>query len=140
MDRQEVCYASDRASLEPISEFVAERARLAGLDEDRVYEIQMATDEACTNSIEHAYDGRSAGEIIVCCFVDGQDFVVRVTDFGHKFDPDLVPMPDISAPLEERDIGGLGLFFMRRLVDRIEFTFDPVSGNHVEMRKRRVSA
>jgi anti-sigma regulatory factor (Ser/Thr protein kinase) len=137
MDRHETCYLSDRTNLGQIAEFVAERARLAGLDEDRVYAIQMATDEACTNSIEHAYDGRSAGKIHVCCYVEGLDFVVRVTDFGHEFDPDLVPVPDVSAPLEDRSIGGLGLFFMRKLVDGIEFSFDPVQGNQVVLRKRR---
>ncbi|MGI6375526.1 MAG: ATP-binding protein [Anaerolineae bacterium] len=137
MDRQEICYASDLGKLGEISEFVGARARQAGLSEDGVYEIQMATDEACTNSIEHAYEGRTSGQIDVCCYIDGAYFVVRVTDYGRRFDPDLVPMPDVTAPLEERTIGGLGLFFMRRLVDSIEFSFDPIQGNQVVMRKRR---
>lgn len=140
MDRQEVCFTSDPSNLSLIAEFVGERARLAGLDEDRVYAMQMATDEACTNSIEHAYEGRSAGEIRVCCFLDGKDFVVQVTDFGRRFDPEVVPIPDINAPLENRGIGGLGLFFMRKLVDEIEFTFDPIQGNQVVLRKRRFAA
>jgi len=137
MDRQEACYASDRTNLGRIAEFVAERARLAGLDEARVYAIQMAADEACTNSIEHAYDEHTTGDIYVCCYVEGSDFVVRITDFGREFDPDLVPTPDVLAPLEDRNIGGLGLYLMRRLVDGIEFSFDPVHGNQVVMRKRR---
>jgi len=140
MSRQEVCYASNRANLGQISEFVAEQARLAGLDEHRIYEIQMATDEACPNSIEHAYEGQTDGEIYVCCYVENADFIVRVTDFGREFDPDRVPLPDITAPLEERSIGGLGLFFMRRLVDGIEFSIDPIQGNQVVLRKRRAAA
>ena len=137
MTPSEVCFTSDRANLSQIAEFVAEQARLAGLDEQRVFEIQMATDEACTNSIEHAYDGEPAGEIRVCCYIEDTDFVVRVTDFGREFNPDLVPQPDVTAPLEERSIGGLGLFFMRKLVDDIQFSFDPIQGNQVILRKRR---
>jgi len=139
MERHEICYASDRGKLGEISEFIGEHARHAGLGEDDVYEIQMATDEACTNSIEHAYDGLTSGQIEVCCYVEGAFFVVSVRDYGRRFDPDTVPVPDVTAPLEERSIGGLGLYFMRRLVDSIEFSFDPVQGNQVLMRKRRDS-
>ncbi len=130
----ELCVSSDLTQLARISEFVAESARRAGVPEAGVFEIQMATDEACTNSIEHAYGGKT-GEVRVCCWVEGDDFVVRVTDFGRRFDPGQVPLPDTAAPLESRDIGGLGLFFMRELTDQVEFLSDADSGNRVILRK-----
>jgi anti-sigma regulatory factor (Ser/Thr protein kinase) len=132
----ELCVASDLSHLEEISAFVAEGARSAGLDEQQVFEIQMAADEACTNSIEHAYSG-TRGEVRICCWTEADAYVVRVTDFGEPFDPDQVPVPDTSASLAERNIGGLGLFLMRELVDRIEFHSDPVQGNQVLLRKQR---
>jgi serine/threonine-protein kinase RsbW len=132
----ELCVQSSLEHLEVISEFVAEGARSAGLSEQETFDVQMAADEACTNSIEHAYQGR-VGEVRVCCWTEGNEYVVRVTDFGEPFNPDSVPVPDITAPLLDRNIGGLGLFFMKALVDQVEFQSDPVQGNQVLLRKQR---
>ena len=137
MGEFEICVTSNMANLTKIARFASERARLAGMGEDQVFDVQMAVDEACANAMEHAYKGRQDGEIHVCCYVEKDEFVVRVTDYGKPFDPSSIPPPDLSAPLEERDVGGLGLFFMRALMDGVEFRSGPVRGNEVIMRKRR---
>jgi len=136
MQPVELCIEGDPEHLATVSEFVAAGARRAGLSEDDVFAIQMAADEACTNSIEHAYNGRR-GEVRVCCWSEGDDYVVRITDFGDVFDPESVPSPDTTSPLTERPIGGLGLFLMRELVDQVIFQSDPERGNQVILRKRR---
>jgi serine/threonine-protein kinase RsbW len=133
----ELCVASELSKLAEIADFVTEAAARAGLDENQVFEVQMATDEACTNSMEHAYEGREDGEVHVCCSIEDNAFVVRVTDFGRPFTPEKVPVPDVTLPMEERAVGGLGLFLMRRLVDDVQFAHDPVAGNQVTLRKRR---
>ncbi|MHB1293509.1 MAG: ATP-binding protein [Anaerolineae bacterium] len=133
----EICVASQVERLAEISEFVSSRAALAGMNEDEVFAVQMAVDEACTNAMEHAYEGRADGQVRVCCAIDDTTFTVRVIDFGKPFDPSTIPTPDITVPLEEREIGGLGIYFMRRLMDEVEFHFDAVQGNEVIMRKRR---
>ena len=136
-DPFEICVCSKLTNLPEIAEFVGERAKAAGLDENQVFEVQMAIDEAATNSMQHAYEGRGNGELRVCCFIEGNAFVVRITDFGAPFDPGQVPEPDLSVPLEDRPIGGLGLYLMRRLMDDVEFQSDPTEGNQVTLRKRR---
>jgi len=135
--QSEMCVLSQPTNLARIAEFVGSQARRAGLDEDAVYDIQMAVDEACTNSMNHAYEGQGDGLVSVCCYEDETDFVVSVTDHGRAFDPGTVPEPRLNAPLEEREIGGLGLYLMRKLVDRIEFSSDKMLGNRVVMRKHR---
>jgi len=136
-DTYEICVSSQLRRLAEIAEFVSERARAAGLDEEQVFDVQMAIDEAATNSMQHAYQGNEDGEIRVCCYVEQDDFCVRITDFVHPFDPDTVPEPDLSTPLASREIGGLGLFFMRKLMDQVEFTSDASGGNQVTLRLRR---
>ncbi len=131
----ELGVTSNRQNLAQIAEFVAGRAAAAGLDEESAFDVQMAVDEACTNSILHAYNGDADGELRVCCYLDGSEFVVEITDFGQPFNPDAVPEPDFSSPLEERTIGGLGVYLMRRLMDSVQFTFSPHAGNQVVMRK-----
>jgi anti-sigma regulatory factor (Ser/Thr protein kinase) len=115
-------------------------ARAAGFDEQALYQIELAVDEACANVVEHAYEGVEPGDVEVCCSLDNQDFVVRIRDWGKTFNPDEVPEPDVHAPLEERTLGGLGLFLMRQFMDRIQFTFDPEGGNTLVMVKKRQSA
>ncbi|MGD8599294.1 MAG: ATP-binding protein [Anaerolineae bacterium] len=115
---------------------VAQSARTAGLDEQTTREIQLAVDEACANVVAHAYAGMEAGQMEIACKLEGQAFVVRVRDWGRSFDPDTVADPDIDAPLEERSLGGLGLFLIRQFMDKVEFEFDPDLGNEITMTKR----
>jgi serine/threonine-protein kinase RsbW len=127
-----------RAALEnvpPILDCVGKTARAAGLDDHTVHQIQVAVDEACANVVEHAYCGMPPGDMQVTCSLSSDRIVIRVRDWGHSFEPALVAEPDISAPLEERDLGGLGLFLIRRLMDDVQFTFDPQKGNEVLMVK-----
>ena len=136
-----LCVTSSLVNLGDIADYVAQQATVAGLDEECTFEVQMAVDEACTNSIQHAYRGHNTGELRVCCFREGDDFVVEITDFGAPFDPQSIPAPDVTGPLEERSIGGLGVYLMRQLMDSVQFRADPQSGNVVVMRKStRISA
>jgi serine/threonine-protein kinase RsbW len=56
-------------------------------------------------------------------------------DQGRGFDPGDVPEPDLISPLEERQIGGLGIYLMTRLMDEVHFDFNPQSGNLLTMVK-----
>jgi serine/threonine-protein kinase RsbW len=136
MRQYEICVSSRLSNLAQVAEFVSERARVAGMREDAVYDLQAAVDEACTNSMQHAYGGREDGEVRICCYQQNGEFVVSVADRGVPFDPASVREPDVTAPLEDRDIGGLGLYLMRRLVDSVEFSSPQQAGNQVVMRKR----
>lgn len=135
----EICVSSQLTHLSDIAEFVVTRARAAGLDDNQAFDVQMAVDEAVTNTMNHAYGGRPDGEIRVCCYLDGPDFMVRITDQGAPFDPNQVPPPDLTSPVEERAVGGLGLYFMRQLMDDVRFLPSPEGGNMLLMRKRRDS-
>jgi serine/threonine-protein kinase RsbW len=134
--QHEICVTSELANLANIGIFVSERARLSGMSEKQVFEVQMAVDEACTNAMVHAYQGDPEGEVRVCCYLEGNEFVIEVVDQGQVFDATAVPEPDLGKPIEDRDIGGLGLFFMRKLMDSVVFATPSEGGNQVIMRKR----
>lgn len=127
--------ASDVANLETIADFVTQAAQKANLDERDVFAVQMAVDEACTNIIEHAY-ADAPGDIHLTCQVKPGECVVAIRDHGRPFDPESVPPPDLCCDLEERCVGGLGLYFMRKLMVEVRFSFDPEKGNQVVMIKR----
>jgi serine/threonine-protein kinase RsbW len=122
--------------LADISLFVVQVAEEAGLDESAVYAVQLAVDEAATNIIEHAYQGEDRGEI--CCSIEVIQDGLKITlqDWGAPFNPQEIPEPTIGAPLENVQSSGLGLFFIRKLMDEVQFDFSAEKGNTVTMVKR----
>ncbi len=124
-------------SLAAISEFVVRAAEAAGFDAHAIYAVQMAVDEACSNIIEHAYGGEGHGTIECTCRIKDDELTVTLRDHGRPFDPTSVPEPDLHASLEERSGGGLGLYFMRQLMDEVHFEFTPDPGNVLTMVKRK---
>lgn len=124
--------------LTEISTFITQAARAAGLDDDEVFHVEMAVDEACSNIIEHAYAVQTGDIDLACrCPAAGQ-FEVVIRDFGEPFDPEEVPPPAMNAPAELDNLneGGLGLYFMRKLMDEVRFEFVPGQGNILTMLKR----
>lgn len=125
-------------------DFVCEGARKAGFDETTVFHIELACDEACTNIIEHAYGKEETGMINVTYETKSDEFIITFQDNGRTFDPDTVPIPltvqtdaatdaTIHETLKE---GGLGLHFMRELMDSVTFQSDPQQGNTLIMIKK----
>jgi len=122
--------------LAKIADFIDQVGREAGFDEDVIFHVQMAVDEACSNIIEHAYGSDKRGDILLHCKCQGGEWVVTLKDSGQAFDPTKVPTPKLGADLDEIQAGGLGLYFMRQLMDEVHFTFDRELGNELRMVKR----
>jgi len=124
-------------SLAAIGEFITTAAEQAGFDECTAYQIQLAIDEACANIIEHAYGEEGSG-VIQCSYRIRDDaLVVMLRDTGEPFDPETVPEPNLSANLEERTGGGLGLYLIRRIMDEVNFDFESERGNVLTLIKRK---
>jgi len=129
-------------NLEWVREFVGRAAADSGLKPSAVYAVQLAVDEAFSNIIEHAYGGECLENVQCCCEITDEALVVRLRDCGQSFRPGKVPAPDLTSDLQDRKIGGLGLYFMRQLMDEVDFIFatDPETGrpcNILKMVKRK---
>lgn len=120
-------------------ECVTQSAQRAGFGGQALDQIELGVDEACANVVDHAYEGMERGDMEVSCCLEGQDFVVFVRDWGGGFEPDSIAEPDIDAPLEERTLGGLGLFLIRQVMDHVQVRSDPIRGNELMMVKRSES-
>jgi len=120
-------------SVRLVIEAVTQAARQAGLDEHSVAHCHVAVDEACTNIIRHSYDGCTDGIIEVQIEATPGQCVITLTDYGESYDPDRVAPPRLGKSLVA---GGLGLYFMRTLMDRVAYR-PSASGNRLIMVKRR---
>mgnify|MGYP001214689161 CR=1 FL=1 len=131
-----VIYPAKFEFLDEIRDFVAEVAHGAGFDEKEVYSIQLAADEAASNIIEHAYEGITDGQIELTCEMKGATLQIIMQDHGKPFDVNKIKKPNLKANLSERQIGGLGIYLMRKLMDEVKYK-SSMAGNILTMVKRK---
>jgi len=118
-------------SLDDIRAFVSEHASMAGLTERQTYRLCLAVDEIATNIVNYGYVGSGQkGVIDVQVDVSDSDVTVKLIDDSPAYDPFSHKDPDnLDAPLEERAIGGLGIFLASENVDK--FSYEYIDGrNH----------
>jgi anti-sigma regulatory factor (Ser/Thr protein kinase) len=99
------------------------------------FAINVSLEELLSNTMAYGYDDDGSHEIIVRIWRDDADLVVDLTDDARPFDPTRFPPPDLETPLLEREIGGLGIHLVRRMMDHMEYRRDGQQ-NHVRLRKR----
>ena len=104
-----------------LSKFISNIATSRGLDENLAMNINLAMEEAVTNSIMYAYPEGTRGEIEVDARVDDDTIEFTIADCGMEFDPTARPEPDINAGAEERPIGGLGIFLVKNIMDSVSY-------------------
>lgn len=132
-----VQFAAKFEYLDEIREFVGDVARASGFSDKDVYNIQLATDEAASNIIEHAYENIANGVMELSCGVRDDIITIILIDHGESFDPSEIPLPDLKADLSDRKIGGLGIFLMRKLMDEVHYEANSKRGNVLTMSKRK---
>ena len=105
-----------------LSKFISDIASSRGLDENQAMNINLAMEEAVTNSIMYAYPEGTRGEVEVDARADDNAIEFTISDNGMEFDPTARPEPDINAKAEERPIGGLGIFLVKNIMDSVSYT------------------
>jgi len=119
-DRLQIALPAELDSLLAIRSFIEDACSQAGLDDEPSYDIKLAVDEACMNIVEHGYAGMNPGSIVVSLQYGRQKLAVRITDFGHPFEPSEPPEPDPVAMLTGKP-GGIGLYFIYRSMDSVSY-------------------
>jgi len=133
-DRQTILFPAERSQLAAIRDYVEQQAKKTPASSREIQDIVQAVDEAATNIIVHGYrDG--PGQIQVEWIFQPGQITVCLRDRAPLFDPTTVPEPDLSLPLFERPVGGLGVHIIRNCVD--EFTHSPCTpgGNELCLSK-----
>ncbi len=95
-----------------------------GVPDRAIFNLNLVLDEVLTNIIEYAFPDGLRHAIVVRVALDDVALRAEVIDDGSPYDPTTSPDPDISLSLEERPVGGLGVFFAKRMMDRLEYHRD----------------
>lgn len=110
-------------SLASIRDYVAAAATEAGLDERAAYRLRLAVDEIATNIITHGYmEAGIEGVVDLRASIDKNTLTILIEDTGVAYDPhQYQPPDDIDLPLEQRQIGGWGVFLAMQNVDDLRY-------------------
>jgi serine/threonine-protein kinase RsbW len=112
-------------SLKQFMQFVSHFAGMHGFAQRRVREIELATEEALLNILNHAYSYGHKGDIEIKCEIrDDGALMIRIVDTGIPFNLLALADPILNAPLSEREPGGLGVFLIRQMIDEIRYHRD----------------
>ena len=117
-------------NLSQIRDFIETSVTTLGFEPDIIPNIQLAVDEAATNVMLHGYQGQGGSLEIEVERLKG-DLLVYLRDEAPPFDPTTVPPPDLTLPLSQRPIGGLGVHLVRRAMDEVSYRVTASGGNEL---------
>ena len=104
-----------------LTDFLQEIADEKGLDASTAMNINLALEEAVTNVIMYAYPEGTDGLVDLEAILRDDSLVFILKDNGTPFDPTAAPEADVTLSAEERKIGGLGIFLVRKIMDTVHY-------------------
>jgi serine/threonine-protein kinase RsbW len=116
---------AETASLCAAQEFVRTGALEANLPESRIGELDLLIEEIFMNVCSHAYPNGREGAVTLSYSVPSPgELRVEVADQGAAFNPLTAPPPDVTLDLEDRPVGGLGIFLVKALAPSATYSRD----------------
>ena len=108
-------------SLGAIAGYVKAASAAAGLGKKAAYRLRLAVDEIATNTITHGYaEAGLEGVVDLRAEIDEKTLTISIEDTGVAYDPrQSEPPDDLDLPLEQRQVGGLGVFLAIRGVNKL---------------------
>ena len=104
-----------------MSAFLEEISSELNLSMENSFNINLAIEEAVTNVIMYAYPQDEEHDFILSAQHAGNQLTFKLIDSGKEFDPTTRPEVDVTLSVEDRPIGGLGIFFMRKIMETVEY-------------------
>ena len=121
MDTVEKTFAASMETIPDIVGFVSETASAMGVHPKRVMHLELAVEEAAVNICSYAYE-IPPGEVTIRISRETEVVRIELVDAGVPFDPLAADAPDIRSELENREVGGLGIFLIRRMLDEVHYS------------------
>ena len=107
------------------------------LEKSLARQLRLAVEEAVVNVIEYAYPAGTEGNVEVTMMFDGHRLNVVIDDSGIAFDPTVEKKADITLSVEERRVGGLGIYLVRELMDSINY--ERVNGHNILTLRKQIN-
>lgn len=118
---KEIRITNDLAEVSALAEFVEELCAELSVSDELTMNINLALEEAVANIIMYAYPSQEQHEILLRATISPSQLIFLLTDNGQSFDPTEVEDANISLSIEERPLGGLGIFLIRSIMNEVSY-------------------
>lgn len=112
---------NDISEIAQLAPFVDKLADAYGISPDVLFQLNLALDEALANSVNYAYPEGTTGMVVLEVDAEDNMLVLRLMDYGTPFDPTLKGDVDTTLSVEQRPIGGLGIFLIKQMMDEVTY-------------------
>ncbi len=119
--RLEIGMENQPLELEMVHKKTALFLRQFNVADDVIKKIRLACEELLTNIDLHAYKSEGERDINLSLALCGERLAITVSDDGRPFNPFSQEAPDVEGSLMERDVGGLGIFLVRSIMDKVAY-------------------
>ena len=124
-----IILANDISEITRLYEFIEEIGNDFFLSPDIVFNLNLVLEEAVVNVINYAYPKEEHQYIYLSATMKDGSIVLVLTDTGKEFDPTAAPEADITLSADERQIGGLGIFLIRQIMNEVKY--ERIEGKNV---------
>jgi len=108
-------------AIEKVCNQIENFGRTHNIEQKVIFALHLALDEILTNIISYGYADEDTHQIDVRLQLDQDRMIIEIEDDGKPFHPNQAPTPDIDKPLQERKIGGLGLYLVNNLMNSVDY-------------------
>ena len=116
-----IILANDISEVSRLYEFIEEVGNDFSLTPDIVFNLNLVLEEAVVNIINYAYPKEDHQHIYLSAKMRDDSIVLVLTDTGKEFDPTAAPEADVTLSADEREIGGLGIFLIRQIMNEVKY-------------------
>ncbi|MBO6034037.1 MAG: ATP-binding protein [Prevotella sp.] len=129
MDTKNLTLPNDVQEVPKLAAFVDEICEAVGIDMSSAMKMNLAIEEAVVNVMNYAYPSGTKGEVRIEAKAHEGYVEFVISDDGKPFNPTEVKDADTTLSVEERDIGGLGIFLVKHYMDKVKYKY--VDGQNV---------
>lgn len=124
-----IILANDISEISRLYEFIEELGNEFSLSPDIVFNLNLVLEEAVVNVINYAYPKEEHESIYLSARMHDGSIILVLTDTGKEFDPTAAPEADVTLSADERQIGGLGIFLIRQIMNEVKY--ERIEGKNV---------
>ncbi len=117
------------SEIERLSKAVAEFGEKNNLSSEVIYDVRLALEEVVSNIINYGFEDNYEHQISIEMNLQGETLTMKIKDDGKPFNPLEVKSTNLEKPFDEREIGGMGIYIVRKLMDKILYKRE--EGNNV---------
>ena len=124
-----IILANELSEISRLNDFIEDIGNEFSLTPDVVFNLTLVLEEAVVNVINYAYPKEDHESIYLSAKMQDGSIIFVLSDSGKEFDPTMAPEADVTLSAEDRQIGGLGIFLIRQIMDEVRY--ERIDGKNV---------